>query len=391
MNNQSSWKWIDEGGIFYPVSSGIVIHPSVGNGVYELYKSENPTDGRIGLKRVCDKFEFSFKIYDLGFDNLIDTVIKTWESDIYIETGKNLGVLLKDKAGAGKSIAAKILCNKLNIPVIIISSNIDGMVGFLEALDFEAVLLIDEADKIFNNNKENSDVLLRITEGVYNKARKLCILTVNDTSINSNMFSRPSRIRYIHSVGNLPPKTISEFIDDNLKYPKKKEDIVRFVDLLECSTIDILKAIIDEVNIFGELRENNYLNVKKSRYIFRVMKFTNDEKIEAFKEYMKENKRPEMSIEKWLTETIGDGDNKQTVDDYIYDKFDVYTENLTSDTASLWKGSTTNWGEVVEEPNKEGFVSIRLNNYGPSTGEVYQFLVISRKSTPSLYRGGLSF
>ena len=386
MNN---WKWIDEGGIFYPVSSGIVIHSSVGNCVYELYKSNNPTDGRIGLKKVCDKFEFTFKIYDLGFDDLIDTVIKTWESDEYIETGKNLGVMLKDKAGAGKSIAAKILCNKLNIPVIIIPDNIEGMIGFLESLDFEAVLLIDEADKIFNNNKENSDLLLRITEGVYNKARKLCILTVNDTSINSNMFSRPSRIRYIHSVGNLPVKTVSEFIDDNLKYPEKKEDIIKFVDLLENSTIDILKAVIDEVNIFGELRENNYLNVKRARFVFDAIRFDNEEKLDDFKKYLNSTIKPGMSIKKWLRENSKD-DPKKDNEDYCYDEFNVYIERITTDTSIIYKGSMTNWGEVVEEPNKEGFMKIRSNN-GYNMGEDYIFLIISQRNTPSLYRGGLAF
>lgn len=386
MNN---WKWIDEGGIFYPVSSGIVIHSSVGNCVYELYKSNSPTDGRIGLKKVCDKFEFSFKIYDLGFDDLINTVIKTWESEEYIETGKNLGVMLKDKAGAGKSIAAKILCNKLNIPVIIIPDNIEGMIGFLESLDFEAILLIDEADKIFNNNKENSDLLLRITEGVYNKARKLCILTVNDTSINSNMFSRPSRIRYIHSVGNLPVKTVSEFIDDNLKYPEKKEDIVKFIDLLENSTIDILKAIIDEVNIFGELKENNYLNVKRARFVFDAIRFNNEEKLNDFKEYLNSTIKPEMSIKKWLRENSKD-DPKKDNEDYCYDEFDVYIERITTNTSTIFKGAMTNWGEVVEEPNKEGFLKIRSNN-GYNMGEDYIFLIISQRNTPSLYRGGLAF
>ena len=387
--NQSSWKWINEGGVFYPVSEGIVIHNAVGNGVFELYKSDNPADGRIGLKKICDKFEFNFKIYDLGFDDLIETVIKTWNSDVYIESEKNLGVMLKDKAGAGKSIAAKILCNKLNIPVIIISKNIDGMVGFLEALDFEAVLLIDEADKIFNRDKENSDVLLRITEGVYNRARKLCLLTVNETCINSNMFSRPSRIRYIHSVGNLPSKTVSEFIDDNLKYPERKEDIIKFVDLLENSTIDILKAIIDEVNIFGELKEQNYLNVKKSRYVFDVIRFRDDEtKLEGFKEYLRSTIKPGQTIKAWLADKSAE-DEKQINEDYIYDVFDGWVDKLTSDTSTLWRGSMTNWGEVIEEPNKEDYVTIRPNGYDAANG-LYIVKIINRRSNPSLYRGGLT-
>ena len=394
--NQRSWKWIDEGGIFFPVSSGIVIHSSIGNGVYELYKSDNPADGRLGLRKVCNKFEFNFKIYDLGFDDLIETVVKTWNSDLYIDSGKNLGVMLKDKAGAGKSIAAKIICNKINIPVIIIPSNLDGMVNFIESLDFEAVLLIDEADKIFNKEKEGNDILLRIAEGVYNKARKLCILTVNDTSINSNMFSRPSRIRYIHSVGNLPSKTVSKFIDDNLNYPEKKGDIIKFVDLLDNTTIDVLKAIIDEVNIFGELKEQNYLNVKKSRYVFDVLRFRDDTdgKMDAFKRYYIETKLPEQTLKSWLSAPCGlnnggeeDENKERTNEDFIYDEFDVFIERLSCDSPNLWRGTYTNWGEVVEEPNAEGYFVIKSNGY--DAGNI-TFRIINQRNAPSLYRGGLT-
>ena len=205
------------------------------------------------------------------------------------------------------------------------------------------------------------------------------------------MFSRPSRIRYIHSVGNLPSKTVSEFIDDNLKYPERKEDIIKFVDLLENSTIDILKAIIDEVNIFGELKEQNYLNVKKSRYVFDVIRFRDDEtKLDGFKEYLRSTIKPGQTIKAWLADKSAK-DEKQINEDYIYDVFDGWVEKLTSDTSTLWRGSMTNWGEVIEEPNKEDYVIIRPNGvYDAVANGLYIVKIINRRSNPSLYRGGLT-
>jgi len=45
-------KWIDESGIFYPINGEIVLHSTPGEGIWQVYKSPNPQDGRIGLKKI---------------------------------------------------------------------------------------------------------------------------------------------------------------------------------------------------------------------------------------------------------------------------------------------------------------------------------------------------
>ena len=65
----------------------------------------------------------------------------------------------------GKTIAAKLLCNKIGLPVIVISKPMDGMLEFIQSLCFEAIILIDEAEKTFD---EEEDVLLKMIDGVYN-------------------------------------------------------------------------------------------------------------------------------------------------------------------------------------------------------------------------------
>lgn len=374
-------KWIDEGGIFYQVSGDIKIHQSPGSGVFELYQS-NGQDKRIGLKKLYDKFEFPFKIYDVGCDSLIKTIKKTWESNEFTENDRNLGVIFSGTKGTGKSLSAKILCNEIGIPVIIVSDIKEGMVGFLQSLSFEAIILIDEAEKIFKKG-EDDEILLKIVDGQYNLGRKLYILTVNRLDVNDNLLGRPGRIRYIKQFGNLGEKAVNDYIDDNLKIPEKKKEILELVDLLEISTIDILKNIIEEVNIHGEISEDSSLNIPKAKYIFDIIKFPMPESEEKINE-IKSLFQGITDIEKWLRQRVSNEKDAQDNEDWIYDRYDGWKEKLTTSFSTLWKGTSTNQGEIVEV-SEDGFLIIK-GNYDNNE---YFCKVIRQRSNPSLYRGGL--
>lgn len=374
-------KWIDEGGIFYQVSGDIKIHQSPGNGVFELYQS-NGQDKRIGLKKLYDKFEFPFKIYDVGCDSLIKTIKKTWESNEFTENDRNLGVIFSGTKGTGKSLSAKILCNEIGIPVIIVSDIKEGMVGFLQSLSFEAIILIDEAEKIFKKG-EDDEILLKIVDGQYNLGRKLYILTVNRLDVNDNLLGRPGRIRYIKQFGNLGEKAVNDYIDDNLKIPEKKKELLELVDLLEISTIDILKNIIEEVNIHGEISEDSSLNIPKAKYIFDIIKFPMPESEEKINE-IKSLFHGITDIEKWLRQKVSDEKDAQDNEDWIYDKYNGWEEKLTTSFSTLWKGTSTNQGEIVEV-SEDGFLIIK-GNYDNNE---YFCKVIRQRSNPSLYRGSL--
>ena len=374
-------KWIDEGGIFYQVSGDIKIHQSPGSGVFELYQS-NGQDKRIGLKKLYDKFEFPFKIYDVGCDSLIKTIKKTWESNEFTENDRNLGVIFSGTKGTGKSLSAKILCNEIGIPVIIVSDIKEGMVGFLQSLSFEAIILIDEAEKIFKKG-EDDEILLKIVDGQYNLGRKLYILTVNRLDVNDNLLGRPGRIRYIKQFGNLGEKAVNDYIDDNLKIPEKKKEILELVDLLEISTIDILKNIIEEVNIHGEISEDSSLNIPKAKYIFDIIKFPMPESEEKINE-IKSLFQGITDIEKWLRQRVSNEKDAQDNEDWIYDKYNGWKEKLTTSFSTLWKGTSTNQGEIVEV-SEDGFLIIK-GNYDNNE---YFCKVIRQRSNPSLYRGSL--
>lgn len=379
-------KWINEGGIFYPVGDA-QLHQSPGKGVFELYQSPSIQDRRIGLRYVKEKFEYPYKLYDLGYNDIIEHVKTTWESEYFEERNLNLGCFFYGRPGTSKSVSSTLLANEIGLPVIMINNVIEGMAEFIESLEFEAVVIIEEVEKLFKSN-DDDNVLLRLTEGRLNKARKLYILVANKPDINTNMFGRPSRLRYIKQFGNLPEKAIEEYLEDNLIDKTKKDEILKVIDLLEFSTIDILKSLVDEVNIFGEINENSYLNVPKSKYVFDILWFsdlTEEDMIEV-KNFIKTCGNENFS--KWLkekTKATDSTEDNQTNEDYIYDKWSGYTSKLTTQYNYLFRGAETNYGEVVEEMDSEGFLMTKTRD------NIYLIRIIGKRSNPSLYRGGLDF
>jgi hypothetical protein len=109
-------------------------------------------------------------------------------------------------------------------------------------------------------------------DGVYNSEfRKIFLLTTNDLSINPNLMSRPSRIRYVREFGNLEQEIVEEFLNDELKDQSCKDELIDYIDSLTISTIDILKAIVEEVNIHGIeefLKFKNSFNVENAHYTY---------------------------------------------------------------------------------------------------------------------------
>lgn len=125
-------KWINEGGILYPIPGYATLLPCPGNGIFRIY--EEPQTKRLGLEKIDTTFTFNFKIYDLDCEDVVSKVIKTWTSNLFIESNKNLGVIFNGLKGTGKTIAAKLLSNRIGLPVIVISKPVDGMLEFIQSL-----------------------------------------------------------------------------------------------------------------------------------------------------------------------------------------------------------------------------------------------------------------
>ena len=304
----SKQKWINDGGILYPIPGYASLLTSPGNGIFRIY--ENPQTKRLGLEKIDDTFRFDFKIYDLDSEEIISKIIMTWSSDLFRESNKNLGVIFNGLKGTGKTIAAKLLCNRIGLPVIVISKPVDGMLEFIQSLHFESAILIDEAEKTF---REEQEVLLKMIDGVYNDMRKLYILTTNKLSIDENLLGRPGRIRYIKEFSNLSAKAVNDVINDNLKDISLKEEVLKVVDSLEISTIDILKAIIDECNIMGAVPSDSTLNIPKAKYRMQIISFDSlDLKShQELKDYIKEHLNYNETVAGWLQKVIGTDESRK--------------------------------------------------------------------------------
>lgn len=248
--------WMCSGPTYTQVGSGYKVSESLPVGIYSI----SLTMTGYHLDKYADKFVFPYKMYGLQED-FIDHVIKT-----YNNTEGNLGIMFTGTKGTGKTVTAKELANKLNLPVIIVKDMGDhnqSMIEFLSGIEGDCVLFLDEFEKNFS---ESDSTILQIMDGVYNsKYRKVFLLTTNAMSINENMVGRPPRIRYVKKFENLDLKVVNEYLDDALEVPEARQDLLDFIDSLTISTIDILKTIVNEVNIHG------IEGLKKAKSFFNVV------------------------------------------------------------------------------------------------------------------------
>lgn len=337
-----------------------------------------PMTEELVLEEFADKFQFDFKIYGME-SQLIKHIMKTFES-----TTSNLGVLFNGVKGTGKTITAKLIANEMNLPVIIVDAPYKGLAEFVAKINCPCVLFFDEFEKKFEANSDEDASLLSLMDGVYNSPfRRVFLMTTNELHVNKNIIGRPSRVRYRKSFGNLSPEVVQEYLKDNLKDEKYTKDILEFIDSLAISTIDILKSVVEELNIhdipISEFK--NFFNVESAKYSWTVkMKALYDDDKEVSKDEFKK-----------MLATIGsvakDSDDEEyTITD---SHVGVYNRRINTSTNVLYMQIAEtfgNYGNIVEPIDEDG-VLVTEDDYGCK----YLIKVLNIDTRPSLYRGGLVF
>lgn len=289
-----------------------------------------------------------------------------------------------------------------------------GILEFIPRLSFEAVILIDEAEKTFSD-KDDAHYLLKLIDGVYNKTRKLYILTTNKLHINENLIGRPGRIRYIQEFTNLPKEAVEEYLRDNLEDLSKIDEVMNIVDLLEISTIDILKSLVEEFNIFGGIGgDRSIMNIPKCNYIFDAIEFYGytEEDIPLIRDIIKENKPKDITVEDWINGRTSEPRNtikklvnkgatgtvvtekpaeeeveeeeKSALSYFCDESLDrgAYTCRITSRYTDLYKNTETNQGTVLMEPSEDGFLLIKDD----WRGNIQVFMLLKQRKNVSLYQ-----
>lgn len=259
--------WLQDGNVFSQGSATTVSHPEgLPKGIYEVKVSMTG----FYLSKIAESFTFDYKLYGLN-QKFIDYVLKTYDN-----TTGNLGVLLDGIKGTGKTVVAKELCNRLQLPVILVQSmGVDTnskLIKYLStSIDFDCIFFFDEYEKEF---KSSSDVL-SFMDGTYNSIyRKVFLLTTNELNVDSNLLGRPSRIRYKKSFSNLSEEVTREILNDILEDKTAIEKVIELTHSMNIITIDLIKAIATEINIHGvealpNIKETFNIEFSRFTYLYR--------------------------------------------------------------------------------------------------------------------------
>lgn len=394
-------SWIQTGNTYRSAVGDVFNVESLPKGIYDIDFA--PFTGW-SITKTADEFTFNYKIYDLETDfiNHVITAFNNCES--------NLGVLMYGTRGSGKSASAKIICNKINLPIFVIKPVQDmstsNLIDYISTFNFDCVFLFDEFEKNFS--KEDSSIL-SIMDGVYtSKYRRLFILTTNNLSVNENLLSRPSRIRYLKEFGNLSLDAINNYLDDNLSKEnyEHKDEIISYIDTLEISTIDILKCIVDEIRIFGYdefIKSKKFFNTKTNSYNYyiRYEVFDIDEESDkkAFDNYsiskfIEEIKNIKLHPKpcKFDYETDDEFVNAMTNWKKNYGSTRTISTYSVSDIEKRWdlfKPNEEFWpnGSSVVKVDKENNVIVTIDD----ENNVYFIYIDNPTSAPSLYKTPIDY
>lgn len=221
--------------------------------------------------------EDSIKIPPKVYSNdklFLEHVVRTWKN-----SNESLGILLTGKKGLGKSFTANLLCALLpELPVIKITREIgkgEGLIEFLNEIEQEHIVYIDEFEKIFtekdasDDGRLNQKVFLSFLDGGNTvDVKRLFIITTND-SVNDYFINRPTRLRYVREYDGLDIDVIREVVNDRLNNKEFLPDLLEYIDQ-DSVNIDILVKVIDEINLhnipYSKFRE--FFNYKSQEQIF---------------------------------------------------------------------------------------------------------------------------
>lgn len=215
-------------------------------GNYVIKKDE--MTGQLFLEQI-DKFEIKGKIYG-------DTV-KRADRILYAfeDRPATTGVMLTGEKGSGKTLLAKMLSVKgyeRGMPTIVINAPWcgDQFNAFIQSIEQPVIVVFDEFEKVYDEQEQ--EAMLTLLDGVY-PTKKLFILTCNDKCrVNQHMRNRPGRIFYSLEYKGLESDFIREYCEDNLNAKEHIEKIVGIAGTFDQFNFDMLKALVEEMNRFGE-------------------------------------------------------------------------------------------------------------------------------------------
>lgn len=196
-----------------------------------------------------------------GEMNLPKKVFTTSKDDLFIkrvlhsfnkDEKNTTGVLLTGEKGSGKTVTAKVIAEKANLPIIVIHPEtvLTELNTFFKSFDDQVCILFDEVDKDFETRE-----LLTFLDGIQKTARKLVIMTANDESkVDEFLKNRCSRIRYFRNYDIMEDaKEFAEMIATD-RGLENVDEVVKFItEKIKFPSIDNICSFVDEIIFTKEM------------------------------------------------------------------------------------------------------------------------------------------
>lgn len=214
-----------------------------------LYRYEFDINGW-WLEHTGSCFEFPYKIYG-NHDHILERVKTAWSA-----LEGNLGLLLNGIKGTGKTVSAQLIANwaiQNGIPVLVVNRAIP-LVNVLEHIDQPVVVVFDEFEKTHEKKEEQHALLTALDGMARSRHKRMYVFTTNNKTVDDNFIDRPSRIRYCWDFRRLEDEVVEAILDDLLMPDVQhlRPDILTYLASRRVLSIDVVKTVLNEVNLFKE-------------------------------------------------------------------------------------------------------------------------------------------
>ncbi len=259
-------KIINVGNIYEPVNDSVKVHDFLPPASYVV--RFNKQKGFF-LEKYLEISQGEEKVYGVH-DEKVQKVLKSFAA-----FERNLGVILSGKKGIGKSLFARMLSEKSiesGIPVIVVDTYLPGVASYLESIEQEVLILMDEFDKTYagvetpDGEADPQVQFLSLFDGI-SGGKKLFVITCNDINkLNEFLVNRPGRFHYHFRFEYPTPDEITEYLTDKLaeEYRVYIPEVINFSRRVRLN-YDCLRAIAFEINsgcpFKDAIKDLNILNI----------------------------------------------------------------------------------------------------------------------------------